>query len=120
MEQNSDQVPTSSEAEQALDRADVLKAIATGALVFGIAGLSTGSAEAKGTVLIRNQKMSGPSTLAALERAGLYPQKLNLDQLITGGGDIKELQARLGGSTPGPAGETTWEIHISAVDSVQM
>jgi hypothetical protein len=110
MEKNTEHVPTSSETERTLQddptRVDILKSIATGALAFGIVGISPGAADA--ATGPATTKLDGRTLLASLERAGLNPKELNLKQLLGPRTDIAELQARLTGTGSELARASEW------------
>jgi hypothetical protein len=109
MEENTEQGPAAgSETERTLEggptRVAAITSIASGALVFAIAGLPSGA-----TAATKSQTLDGSQLLASLERAGMNPRALNLKQLLGPRPDLAELQARLTGTKlPGAAQESKW------------
>lgn len=121
----------SSEPEQTLEvgptRVAAITSIASGALVFAIAGIPSGAMAASENAPI---KLDGQTLLDSLKRAGLDPKRLDLAQLLGKRADLAELQARLTGTAPGtetagPGGVkekkkgsgTTWNVTIFAYNA---
>ena len=105
-------------ADEATTRLAILKSIAAGAVVFGIAGI-TPKAAAAGPIRFINMQdaktiqamnISGKTVVAALEKAGLNPKLLDLQALLgsqVSRADINELEKRLTGKVT-----VEWEITI--------
>jgi hypothetical protein len=87
-------------------RVEALKAIAVGAIAFGIAAVPSGATAATGIAKTKEVRLDGQKLLNSLQRAGLDPKKLDLVQLIGKRADIAELQARLTGT--GVAKKSEW------------
>lgn len=112
MEKTGEQGPLESGGAQRIviegdpTRVEALKAIAVGAIAFGIAAVPSGATAATGTATNKEMHLNGQKLLISLEKAGLNPKNLNLTQLLGKRADIAELQARLTGT--GPANKSEW------------
>jgi hypothetical protein len=95
-------------------RVEALKAIAVGAIAFGIAAIPSGATAATGTAMTKEVQVDGQTLLASLQRAGLDPKKLDLVQLIGKRADIAELQSRLTGTKSARARANTWNVTFVA------